>query len=240
MPKQHYRPSNDLPRDGIRILRDQGFLFLPKWRTDQDLVRVAQSIGTIIRIQSHLPRSDIPTVQNLRPRQKNMASKNQSSAQFGLSAFPLHTDLAHWIQPPRYALFRCIVGFKCVATRLLHYRNAVEAMGADTFSRALFRPRRALYGQILSLLPTRLRLGSGDGMRWDPIFIKPMNESAYRVVDVMRDEYWQENCTKTVSLVYFGDTLLIDNLRCLHGRDAVTLEATPRQLERIYLSEIRT
>ena len=240
MSKPHHKQTDGLAHDGINTLRDQGFLFLPKWGTDQELLRVAQSIGTVIRIPAFLPHSDIPTVQSLRPHQKNIAPKNQYSAAFGLSAFPLHTDLAHWIKPPRYALIRCITGFKCVVTRLLHYRDAVQAIGADTFRHALFRPRRPPHSQILSLLPMKLRSESDDGMRWDPIFIKPMNESADRVTDAMRDKRWQEECVRSVSLAHFGDTLLIDNWRCLHGRDEVPTVAVHRRLERIYLSEVRT
>ena len=211
---------------------------MPRWRANQDILSVAQTIGTVLKIPDHLPNSDIPTVQDIRPHQQNEAQNGCYSAAFGLSEFPLHTDLAHWTQPPRYALIRCRKGSPNVFTRLLHYEDAVQAIGLDAFGRAQFRARRPPDGKLLRLLSMKLQSSSDLGVRWDPIFIKPMNDAAARAADVMNAKKWQQGCALSVCLIHFGDTLLIDNWRCLHGRSRVPKHETHRCLERIYLAEI--
>ena len=238
MTEEHQSQEDDLLSRGINALRSQGFLFLPRWRADQNLLSVAQSIGIVLKMPDHLPNSDIPTVHNIRPHQKSEAQNNKYSAAFGLSEFPLHTDLAHWTLPPRYALIRCRSGSPRVLTELLHYEDAVQAIGEDAFGRAQFRARRPPGGRILRLLSMKLQSSSDLGMRWDSIFIKPMNDAAVKVADVMNAKDWQQRCARSVRLIHFGDTLLIDNWRCLHGRSRVPIDETHRCLERIYLSEI--
>lgn len=230
--------TQHLPRDGVNILRTQGFLFLPRWATDQQLLGIARSIGHVVKLPAFLHHSGIHTVHRLHPSPSEVAPGGRYSSEFGLAPFPLHTDLAHWTRPPRYTLIRCISGSTSVFTKLLHYTHATHALGDEVVERALFKPRRPPRGEVLSLLPMKLRSDSEEGIRWDTIFLKPMNAAAHRVADSMNRGSWQKDCIQSVPLVHFGDTLLIDNWRCLHGRSRVPATSMHRQLERVYLSEI--
>lgn len=76
------------------------------------------------------------------------------------------------------------------------------------------------------------------GVRWDSLFLVPMNEAAKRVNRFMASYSWDNKCLNYVYLSQPGDTLIIDNWRMLHGRSAVQQSEKDRLLERAYLSDI--
>lgn len=88
---------------------------------------------------------------------------------------------------------------------------------------------------MLSLL---FRVGDIAGVRWDPLFLVPMNEAGKQVAAVMRNYRWAPSQTVSLTLKEVGDTLILDNWRILHGRSGVSAREQNRRLERIYLSEI--
>jgi alpha-ketoglutarate-dependent taurine dioxygenase len=78
---------------------------------------------------------------------------------------------------------------------------------------------------------------TGNIFRWDPVFLKPLNEPAKDLAKLMRDSEWAKTANE-ISLCRPGDTLLIDNWRVLHGRSSVPAGSEGRILERVYISEI--
>ena len=221
-------------------LRRNGYFFGCSWQNDLGTLETARSLGAVVDIQALLPRSGIPTVQTLKPRSESEAPRNQYSTEFGLGAFPLHTDLAHWARPPRYVILRCKRGNPAVLTTLLPASALVSVLGIGVLRRALVRPRRVRVGEVQCLLPLLFGEDTLSGLRWDPLFIVPMNHAGQQVAEVMSTEAWDRSQLVEIVLSEPGDTLILDNWRFLHGRSSVHRAGLDRHLERVYLSSVHT
>lgn len=218
------------------ILEQHGFVVLSELDTCLSTVEVARRLGTIVEIDRLLPSSGIPNVQSLRPRNATEAKQNQYSGNYGLGLFPLHTDLAHWILPPRYLLLRCLVGAEDVLTNLLPCAYALDLVGKPALQKAVFRSRRREYA-CSGLVRAISYHHREEIFRWDPIFLQPLNRNARSLKTVMHDPA----CNKllmTVRLTKPGDTIIIDNWHMLHGRSSVSDCSKGRHIERVYLSEV--
>ena len=224
--------------DISQSLRTLGYAFITEWRINSTTLEVASALGDVVDIASVMPSSRAPRVQTLRPRHVTEAPPNRYSGAFGFGAFPLHTDLAHWALPPRYFILRCIQGSPSVLTTLLPCTAFEVTVGATSLRRAIVRPRRAEPGRALCPFPLLFSHGGVTGIRWDPMFIVPMNEAAERVAAAMRLETWDGTNVVDVALSRPGDTLVVDNWSCLHGRGSVPGMDSDRKLERVYLSRV--
>lgn len=174
-------------------------------------------------------------VQRLEPR--DTGPPNTYSGLFGLGAFPLHTDLAHWRVPPRYLLLRCGKGYSDVPTLLLDGAEIVREMDADALERALVRPRRRQSGKLRLLrLWSTPKLDTGC-LRWDPVFLQPASAQGHRVFDALRHRLTIATPTQAV-MVEPGEALVIDNWRMLHARPAVPVGRRDRFLQRVYLRSL--
>lgn len=219
-------------------LNRNGYVMLPEWRSEEKTISVARLLGTVINIETLLPKSNIPTVQVLKPGYKNVSSSNNYTGTYGLAEFPLHTDLAHWAQPPRYFMLRCKKESPEITTRILPCSEFNSILKMTTLRRALVKPRRPGQDNTIFLLPLVFWVGGVNGFRWDPLFLVPMNEAAELVADVFSDASWVKSKVKSLTLSRDGDTVIIDNWRCLHGRSGVLVTEMDRELERVYLSRI--
>ena len=227
--------SSLLPELGRRVNRE-GFVVCKGLAPHLSTVEVAQESGVVLSIDELLASSGIPNVQVLRPRGTREVGPNQYSGHYGLSSFPLHTDLAHWVIPPRYFLLRCLVGTDDVFTNILPCEPIVEAVGRAVLRKAVFsaRRRRAGHSGFVRAMSSHQQV---EFFRWDPIFIKPLNHHARDLRDVMLDPIWNKRAIK-VLLRQPGDSILIDNWRMLHGRSQVPDPSVARHVERVYFSEI--
>jgi L-asparagine oxygenase len=187
---------------------------------------VARSFGEVEVIP------DIPAIQTLTPARAGGEEKSSYSGNFGLGAFPLHTDMAHWVRPPRFLLLRCAVPAAAVKTRFLCARKLFAEEDAHFVRRALFRPRRRLDGRL-----SLVRLEDRGMYRWDTLFLQAANQAAaelqLRVADRIR-----ESTPASIELVEPGDCVLANNWGALHGRSSVPRSALSRVIERIYISRI--
>lgn len=224
-----------LPELGQRI-KQEGFVVRKGLAPHLSTIEVARESGIIVNIDELLASSGIPTVQALRPRGTNEVSPNQYSGHYGLGSFPLHTDLAHWVVPPRYLLLRCLVGTKDVFTNILPWTRIVDVVGTAALRKAVFRARRRRAGYS-GLVRAMSRHQQAEVFRWDPIFLKPLNQHAHALEAVMVDPTWNKKVIK-ILLRQPGDTILIDNWRMLHGRSQVPKPSTTRHIERVYFSEV--
>ena len=206
----------------------EGFVFAPRYRPHLDTATTAALLGAPEEIQG------IPAVQRLAPRTVDESTPNEYSGNFGLAAFPLHTDLAHWFSPPRFLMLRCLRGDSRVASCILPWTQALKGFAHSKATRARFRPRRALNGRLY-LLPFCVTSLGVQLRRWDSLFLKPDNTEAAELAQHLK--LGTASVTKLV-LRDPGDTLIIDNWRVLHGRSAVPLPESTRLVERVYLREI--
>ena len=214
-------------------LETDGFVLLGDLWTDATSLEVADQLGIVDRVEG------LAAVQTLVPRMVAGSPPNTYSGNFGHAEFPLHTDLAHWARPPRYILLRCIRGAEHVSTRILNGRHLIGTFGSDRLYATLVQPRRPMRNgkQLLRLLGSSDDF-SRDLLRWDSIYLHPASPASSKVFGEVL-EFLREARSVEVNLLERGDTLLIDNWRCLHGRSAAREEDRTRHIERVYLKGVR-
>ena len=217
-------------------LSRDGFSFCPGLFADLATAQVARVLGSLLSLSELFPESGIPVVQTLVPRQTNEVGLNQYSGNYGLGEFPLHSDLAHWAVPPHYLMLRCIVGSDDVFTLVLSCAPLVDRVGTSSLRRAVFTVRKHRIGY--SCLVRALSTCDGlNIMRWDPLFLRPLNAPAQQVALAITNSNWNAQ----IQRILFrnpGDTLLLDNWQSLHGRTTVLDKSTQRRIERLYLAEV--
>ena len=174
-------------------------------------------------------------VQRLEPR--DSGPPNTYSGLFGLGAFPLHTDLAHWLIPPRYLLLRCGKGYADVPTLLLDGTEIVREMDADALGRAIVRPRRRQSGELRLLRLWSTPMRATGCLRWDQVFLQPASVEGRRAFDSLRDRLEIATPTQIV-MIEPGEAIIIDNWRMLHARPAIPAGRRDRYLERVYLRSL--
>jgi hypothetical protein len=146
----------------------------------------------------------------------------------------MHTDLAHWYVPPRYILLRCVVPSDEVATKIVHSRSVLKGESKCEISRAHFKPRRRLDHKSYLL-----KLYEDGVFRWDSLFIVPANVLG-RTLKQKVEAKLQSLEADEVVFESPGDCLLMDNWKVLHGRCSVPATAMQREIERVYMSEVRS
>lgn len=226
-----YPPSLQ-KRDMVPSIKDQtaacGYAFVRDYRPEMDTLRVAMALGKPLTpwegglIQKLVPRADAPP--------------NTYSGIYGLDRFPFHTDLAHWRQPPRYLLLRCVKGFPDVPTLLIDGQTIVDTVTLDILARAIVKPRRPQNGAV-PLLRLCEQVENGYRFRWDEVFLKPasrIGEGASQQVATLLSKVDPQS----IALANAGDILLVDNWRMLHARSPIFAGRESRMIERIYLEAL--
>lgn len=212
------------------IERD-GYVFLSRFRPELTGAEALSEFGQLVALGTGGP------VHRLVPKDVTSAPPNTYSGMFGLDAFPLHTDLAHWYLPPRYFALRCIIGYDSVETWLADGRDVTETVGADVLEQAIMQSRRPLNGnRHLIRVFEQLRDGTSL-LRWDETFIRPASPAGVLGSDFFRQALRRSEPTK-VRLSQLGDTLVLDNWRMLHGRSNVPSGCVNRIIERAYMTGV--
>jgi L-asparagine oxygenase len=214
------------------LIAQQGYAFVPSFHPDLEPTAAAVALGVPEQV------AGLRLVQELSPTTQDLTTPNTYSGNFGLGAFPLHTDLAHWASPPRYLMLRCERGDPDAQTQIVDGRSLVAALGPSVLARCLARPRRPMNGafQLLPVLHDSSGLGQ-QRIRWDSIYLRPAN--VYAQVVFRRIEDFLSLVQPVVEvLLNKGDTLLLDNWRLLHGRSLVQNSASSRKIHRVYLSSL--
>ena len=217
------------PKELVEI---QGYAFLPSYRPHSDPNAVAAMFGVPELVDG------LRLVQELVPTPLELTTPNTYSGNFGLGGFPFHTDLAHWARPPRYLMLRCAIGDPDTYTELIDGFSLVAAIGSNTLTRCLARPRRPIKG-ALQLLPVWQPVSEAhpELLRWDSVYLQPTNEYAHSVFKQITGWLLDAQSKRHV-LLNEGDTLLLDNWRVLHGRSAVPDPDSSRKIQRLYLSSL--
>jgi L-asparagine oxygenase len=189
---------------------------------------LAHEVGVPIALSSGRP------VHLLTPAPKEQRPPNSYSGIYGLGAFPLHTDFAHYRVPPRYFMLRCSAPDDGVGTILVDSADVIASVGASLLSRAVVQPRRPRKGvrPLLRLLDPALHL-----FRWDSEFIRPASAAAAEAFLAVSNALEQQRVTE-FRLGQLGDLVVIDNWRMLHGRTAVPPSSHGRRIARVYLESL--
>jgi hypothetical protein len=202
-----------------------GYCLIKAFRAELDSIRVAAEFGKTMTPWEGRP------VQQLSPKAAD--TPNSYSGIYGMGSFPFHTDLAHWREPPRYLMLRCIKGYAEVPTLLVDGRTLVREASSDLLMRALVKPRRPHNGAV-SLLRLYETTDRGNRMRWDEVFLQPVGKVGRLAVDCVRRCLAQIE-VHSISLMLPGDTMLIDNWMMLHARSPIPPGCENRKIERVYL-----
>lgn len=206
-----------------------GFVFLPKFMLRSNTHDVAARLGTIAGLGS-----DIPNVHQLLPREKSNRG-NSYSDEYGFEEFPLHTDFAHWLIPPRFLLLRATSKTMPVSTNIFPYTEIEKVIPSTLLTKAIFAPRKPIMSRVL---PVSLYDSIRKIYRWDQIFIRPISKSSIEIKDKVL-AVLKGSSPLSVCLQNRGDTLILDNWKMLHGRGSVVPELRKRLIERVYLRELK-
>lgn len=222
----------EIPSHRIKkAIDNNGYVFLKSHSVDDECIQAISKIGQIHTVNNSRIK------QILVPLENEESTPNTYSGNYGLNSFPMHTDLAHWKEPPRYFALRCIDGSKTVFTNMIDSKYLLSGIDKTELRRILVQPRRPIEGKrpLLSLLDV-----NKDGVemfRWDPLFIEPATaESKAKFKNILN--LIEESLKKSILLENPGDTLIVDNWRMLHGRSSVSEKDIKRKIERVYMSEL--
>lgn len=205
-----------------------GFAFV---KGDSEQIEMASIINFF---GSPLTPWDGGLIQELIPR--SSSTPNTYSGIFGMDRFPFHSDLAHWVEPPRYLLLRCVKGYHDVPTLVVDGDKLVDEISFDILARAIFKPRRPRDG-TLTLLRLCEPTEEGYRLRWDEVFLKPASKIGQIAHDAVQD--WLAHCEPIKCVLESaGDILLIDNWRMLHARAPIPVGREDRKIQRVYLRSL--
>ncbi|MCE5983731.1 TauD/TfdA family dioxygenase [Pseudomonas sp. LF19] len=216
-------------------LARHGYLFLKAWQPEVSIFELACSIGAVVDVEKIAGSYRIGNVQTLKPRESDVSSPHSYSAVYGFNDFPLHTDYAHWGTPSRFLMLRCRTGDPSVSTYLLP-SSCIADHASHIIDRAIVAPRRKHPAQAICPLAVRYRKAGQVGFRWDSLFLRPLNQAAEALAEVVKARARIDRIA--VALSDPGDTLIIDNWNMLHGRSEVPQQGLGRHIERIYLSTL--
>ena len=220
-----------MPMDITTRLIVDGFAMISGRLPEISGVSAFAGLGDVIRLPG------VAEVQMLTPRDTDHTPPNTYSGNFGLQAFPLHTDLAHWFLPPRYFALRCVVRSRHVSTNLVDVKDLISVVGRQNLIRALVRPRRPLKRNRPLLRLFSSRENGSDLFRWDSLFVIPATKESQDICETVVDALASIEPIE-VLLGNPGDTLIVDNWRMLHGRSPVSPDDELRRVERTYFGAI--
>jgi Taurine catabolism dioxygenase TauD, TfdA family len=168
-------------------------------------------------------------IEHLMPTKQAGANSKSLSAVHGLGPFPMHTDGAHQLQPPRFVVLVCASpGMSPVPTTLIRFRDlkvtASERRRLDATPFLVRNGRRSFYSTICS--PSRMFI------RYDAGCMVPQGADSEASVRLIADHASEVGFT----LVHWrtGDVLVIDNWNVLHGRGlGVSETSSDRELLRV-------
>ncbi len=166
-------------------------------------------------------------VEPLRPRSSECAPMASLSRTYGLNSFPFHIDTAHWTVPARYLILSCADPGEFAARTLLVCKDVVPISVEERtiLKSALFfvrNGRKSFYSTILGL--------NRDFIRFDPGCMEPLSLEAVQALEL----FSPRRIRQFAQLIDWesGDSLVIDNWRTLHAREAVDGQSSKRLLLR--------
>ncbi|HWO18326.1 MAG TPA: TauD/TfdA family dioxygenase [Kofleriaceae bacterium] len=192
------------------------------------LLDVARSLGEPVPL-----RRGTSVISNLKVLTRNRALPRSLSAVHGEGAFPLHSDAAHWPQPPRFVLLYAPSGADVRRPTLLadtrDLLNHLSLPEIDLLRRGVLRVRSGRSSRLTTIVD---RLGI---IRFDADCMEPANTTGEKAVRLVSS--WVDACDPIHVTWTLGRLLILDNWRCLHGRDAAPhIDDSGRRLLRVLVA----
>ena len=193
--------------------------------TSAHLVDLANELGKPVSLAAGT------LTKSLFPKSKDDAPMNSMSALFGLGAFPLHTDMAHWHRPARYVLLRSVSSTSNTPTLVLDTEDFFTEELREEWARSVWKIKKIR----CPFLSTIVSSSSRESFRWDPCCMFPFNKAAKELKPVIAETL--EGALRTyghaVEWSSPGMALVLDNWRVLHARPAIVDKTERRELQRI-------
>ena len=217
-----HEPSGKIPRsvNVVQELRDQlrkvGWAELDS-SCSGDMLGVARQLG---RLGPSRPGGEL--VDRLVPLAQSQAHPRSMSVVFGKGPFPFHTDLAHFLNPPRFVLIRAERSDGISRQTLLQDFQSLDLALATRqllahgpfFVRGGHRP-------FLCSISDRVPGSTAEIVRYDGCCMVPASSSAHRAALVLMQKMSE---VEPVRIDWYrGRTIVIDNWRVLHARAAAPL-----------------
>jgi alpha-ketoglutarate-dependent taurine dioxygenase len=173
-------------------------------------------------------------VEILRPVSSHEARRGTLSSVHGLSNFPLHTDGAHLVFPPRLIILACMEDFQERPTWVCSADHMISLCTPSIdFLAALFLVSNGRKSFYASAMYRNL------WFRWDTACMRPKNRQAQAMYCKMKTDI---KSTDGVRIDWVpGRVLAFDNWTHLHGRGLAAQPRGTRKLIRaaIHLQETR-
>ena len=167
------------------------------------------------------------SVERLIPRAATEAARNSLSGRFGKGSFPLHTDWAHRLTPPRFMILGAAEVEPGAARTILTAAPALKSSEWSVVRDGVFlvsNGGRSFYSSILRA--GRLFI------RFDAACMRPTDAHATEAEGVFRECLQQGHIVEIAW--QSGDILVVDNWNVLHGRTEPASETARRMLLRLY------
>jgi alpha-ketoglutarate-dependent taurine dioxygenase len=219
----HLMDTNNL---ADRVLRD-GWIKSTVTEMGHDLHSAPENIAKLLG--DPITGRAGQTIEPLIPTQQTSANAKSLSMVHGLGSFPMHTDGAHRLQPPRFVVLVCASpGTSPVPTTLIRFRDlrisASERARLEASPFLVRNGRRSFYSTICSRSRIFIRFDAGCMMPQGAeseasaiLIAHRAGEAGYTLV------HWRT-----------GDVLVLDNWNVLHGRGLeVSKASSDRKLLRV-------
>jgi hypothetical protein len=155
--------------------------------------------------------------------------KYSMSETYGIAEFPLHTDRAHDLIPPRFVLLSRVRGEAVALTRVLPiHRLPLTTHDLQTLKREVWH---VFYGRrrFLTSLVNDTLLSGEKIFRYDPCCMRPTTCGA-KSPSILREAI--RDAEPTSFQLRSDATLVIDNWAALHGRSQVDEPSRARFFQR--------
>lgn len=203
-----------MEQDGcLGELRERGWVTFARALPRPKLVDILARLGGTRTVSRAIRASDI-----------GEARPNTLSARYGMERFPLHTDCADMLDPPRYLMLFSPKPRRA-ATLVLNVRLLPDAFPGSR--NALFRVVRRGNDHYARFVERRT---DGQMVRYNAATHSPMDEAATRVSAAIASG------VGTASRIDWTLTraAIIDNWNCLHGRETM-LNSNGGHMRRLHI-----
>ncbi|WP_248928944.1 TauD/TfdA family dioxygenase [Paenibacillus hamazuiensis] len=218
-------------RISIKELEEVGYIKLnAPDLIEEELIAISKQIGIPVGT-----RSGAKVIDRLSPKEKEDAHKNSLSRNHGLNSFPLHTDTAYFKVPVRYILLYSLnPGSGDRPTYLYDTKNLFNNDRELRFGLAnvLFKVINGRYSFLTTIYNCHQRKYY---FRLDRDCMKATSSEGTELLTKIDNLI----CPRDLYEVKwnFGDLLILDNWRFLHGRGKSNMIDNDRLLLRVSIKE---